>query len=44
MKNFFILFFAVVFQVCLGQSLIEQIKFDNLGNDDQTKIEKINQL
>ncbi|WP_288447722.1 hypothetical protein [uncultured Chryseobacterium sp.] len=44
MKNFFILFFAVVFQLCLGQSLIEQIKFDHLGNDDRTKIEKINEL
>ncbi|RLJ32146.1 hypothetical protein CLU97_1592 [Chryseobacterium sp. 7] len=44
MKNFFILFFIVAFQLCLGQSLIEQIKFDNLGNDERIKIEKINQL
>ncbi|MDW9381502.1 hypothetical protein [Chryseobacterium sp. JV558] len=44
MKIFFIIFFAVAFQLCPSQSLIQQIKFDNVSNDDRIKIEKINQL
>ncbi|MFZ4928007.1 hypothetical protein [Chryseobacterium sp. Mn2064] len=44
MKIFLTLVWMGLCQICLGQSLIEHIKFDDLKAEEQLQIEKINQL